>query len=535
MRIDAWPGFNDVARQRVVEQIRYLAGALEPKYPRLSNITFHRWQGSFRFFDNQVSIFVCSREAVNRLNLPITSFDGCKVRINDEDHTLSVPSFSTSWFDPDGATFILDDTPSAAGDCSDNPDRIPLAGVFKNNVVIFHDISAKSDRGTNSVLSRVINVLATTDGILDFNVEELLLLEKKNIVQSYTGFYGRNIYSRYKELSGKVNALKTSSTRYYESYIAANRDLIAAELELKTMESISKEMEPQAEKQARMISRLLSEGVYEAITLTPEGAVLARTSPIRCSGPGRSDEKGPIVSGFLGRFDISIFRDGSLHIWSADYPKTDSCHPHIDSGGRPCLGNMASVMKMIGAMRIAEALSVLHAYLESYTANDSYTSLSSILNSVYACPGSSCPNYQTPYCIMTCNVPSRRRTIGCDHCTLRGSDWCFAACPYNGREFPGRSTGYLPCPRVCKFSGVPGEYCFTDCEYNTDCRFVHPSDVCRPSSENDIKDCKYGTLCGQTTGCRYSSSMHQPDSTDNVVDVDEEPEEVLTGRIVRQP
>ena len=70
-------------------------------------------------------------------------------------------------------------------------------------------------------------------------------------------------------------------------------------------------------------------------------------------------------SGDYRTYDAVIFLNLTRHIQRYQ-------HPHIDSDGRPCLGNIQECLpSMIGAKQFTAAINVAIQYLKSYSENDS--------------------------------------------------------------------------------------------------------------------------------------------------------------------
>ncbi len=78
----------------------------------------------------------------------------------------------------------------------------------------------------------------------------------------------------------------------------------------------------------------------------------------------------------LGRFEIEIaFTTNSLEIRNLEPDRiVDGYHhPHVNSSGQPCLGNISlSLTKLLAAKDYVPALILIHQYLGSYNADDAY-------------------------------------------------------------------------------------------------------------------------------------------------------------------
>jgi hypothetical protein len=209
----------------------------------------------------------------------------------------------------------------------------------------------------------------------------------------------------------------------------------------------------------------LAAGQYDSIKANDDGSITAVTSPITIE---YDNFRFPV-----GRYQISIDSKGELKIEALDeHPNADHPHPHVATDGRPCLGNIAGdIPKMLGSMRVAEALQVLYEFLCEYNPDNPYEKISSFdpTGEYYDEDDNPCENCDescTPYCIHECSENNGRYECG-DCCDYR-TDYCYQDCDYN-QNFEQ----FKPCDD-CSDEGT--EHCYLDCCYNEDWQLHKPCD-----------------------------------------------------------
>ncbi|MCX6069394.1 MAG: hypothetical protein NTU91_00835, partial [Chloroflexi bacterium] len=150
-----------------------------------------------------------------------------------------------------------------------------------------------------------------------------------------------------------------------------------------------------------------------------------------------------------------------MTIFNADGKEAEGYpHPHVDSSGRPCLGNIsADVARAVGRMRLAEALTLLYDFLSSYNSDGPYIRIGKFdpeYNDPDDNPCDDCDDYHSPYCICECS--HNDGNYCCSDCAEYRTDYCYQECSYNLPGFQYIS----PCDS-CEESE---QYCFLECQYN---------------------------------------------------------------------
>ncbi len=174
----------------------------------------------------------------------------------------------------------------------------------------------------------------------------------------------------------------------------------------------------------------------------------------------------------MGRYQISIDSKGNLKIEALDkHPNAEHPHPHIATDGQPCLGNIApDIPKMIGSMRMAEVLTVLHEFLCQYNSGNPYEKIGSFdPTGQYEDednPCEDCNDSCSPYCINECG--SNDGQYSCRDCNDCRSEYCYIECDYN-QDFDK----FSPCDD-CSESGT--KHCYLACRYNKSWKLHQPCD-----------------------------------------------------------
>lgn len=249
-----------------------------------------------------------------------------------------------------------------------------------------------------------------------------------------------------------------------------------AQQELELLEKqIEKKTDPIVAQQAEGILALIANGQYEEITPSKEGSLFARTSNILIEHNDWVFE--------LARYEINIDATGKVSIFSADGTEADGYpHPHVDSNGRPCWGNIGpDLAKAIGRMRVAEALELLYEFLASYNHDGPFVRIGKF-DDDYNDPDEDscedCSDYHSPFCV--CECTHNDGLFCCADCSEYRTDYCYRECSYNVPGFQFISP--------CDDCEEGDEHCFLECQYNEDWKQRSPCDGC---DKPDCEDCPY--------------------------------------------
>jgi hypothetical protein len=166
-----------------------------------------------------------------------------------------------------------------------------------------------------------------------------------------------------RKITSQMSDLDNKILEYQKGLIARIR-----ELEVKKLEFAAMQIQPSTELKGAEFDNLLLHPDIENIEL--EGyRITVTTKPIKIE---YMDELY-----FIGRFIIYLETSGStgylLRFKNLDQNIHGHPHPHVESNGMPCLGNIKEcIPQMVGANQFAAAISVAVQYLKSYSNSDQY-------------------------------------------------------------------------------------------------------------------------------------------------------------------
>lgn len=344
-----------------------------------------------------------------------------------------------------------------------------LARVDHNCVLIPIDITAVDNDAARAILAHVVEEAVP---LLDFDIDELVDKQKQQITEQYGAFHRSALRSRISDRTREVQRLEREASDLYYRLVGVERDLPIMKQELEVLQDLAEgTVPPLVAKQAKGILDLIANGQYEEITPAADGSLVARTSQILIEYDAWLFE--------LGRYEIGIDAAGKVTILSADGIEADGYpHPHVDSNGRPCLGNIsADLAKSVGKMRIAEALTLLYDFLSSYNHDGPFVRIGKFdpnYDDPDEAPCDDCPDYGTPHCILEC--PHNDGQYCCSDCCEYRTEFCYTECPHNVPGFEYVS----PCDNCER----DPQYCFLECQFNENWEQGNPCDDCnRPTCD----------------------------------------------------
>lgn len=155
-----------------------------------------------------------------------------------------------------------------------------------------------------------------------------------------------------------------------KTILVHQRELIVRirELEVKRLEFAAMQIKPSEERKGTEFDNLLLHPDIENIEL--EGyRIIVTTKPIKIEYDGELY--------FIGRCVIYLDTNGSqgyvLRFKNLDQNIQGHAHPHVETNGVPCLGNIKEcIPQMVGANQFAAVINVAIQYLKSYTHGDGY-------------------------------------------------------------------------------------------------------------------------------------------------------------------
>jgi hypothetical protein len=249
---------------------------------------------------------------------------------------------------------------------------------------------------------------------------------------------------------------------------ADSHDRPVLQEELKHLTSLAEKPHPQqAKAQAKALLEVQASGLYSHISLNDGGVLKATTAPITIE---HDEYEFP-----LGRYEIQIPANGDVRIKVLDeHPNAEHPHPHVAHDGRPCLGNIsADLAKLVGKLRYAEALQLLHSFLSSYNPENPYEKIghfdpSGEFQDEDEDPCENCDDRCTPFCIFSCD--HNTDIYSCEDCCEHRSQYCYEECDHNV-DFER----FHPCDN-CEAKG--DEHCYLKCRYNQEWQLQNPCDGC---------------------------------------------------------
>jgi len=369
----------------------------------------------------------------------------------------------------------------------DDDHRI-LAYVDHNRIIIPIELTAADNESAQVILAYVIE---KSVALLDFRMNGKLLEEREKLsqsfCQSFAKFLQKRIYQREEELTDGER--KANEAYYTILEFESKKPVIQKELEF--LKRLEKRGQPRLfRQQAQALIELQASGQYNSIEAGDDGSISATTGPITIE---YDNWQFP-----LGRYRVDIEPKGSVSIEALDpHPDAEYPHPHVATDSHPCLGNIAAdIPKMIGSLRIAEALQVLYQFLSEYNSDNPYEKISHFDPSGQYededdNPCENCDESCSPYCIFECS--DNNGQYGCEDCGDYRTDYCYLECSHN-EDF----SLFSPCDD-CSDKGT--QHCYLNCQYNDQWQLQRPCDDC------EFEECN--------AECRYFNKSESLKETEN--------------------
>jgi hypothetical protein len=355
-------------------------------------------------------------------------------------------------------------------------DFLTLAYVDHNRIVVPIELTATNNEEGRALLAYIVERAIE---LLDFKMSDKLLEQSEKLSQQFCEAFARGVQRRINDREEELRDSQQKADQAYYTILDFEQRKPVIQKELKYLKKLERIRKPRLfRKQAHALIELQASGQYSSITTNDNGSIAATTTPITIKYDGWQFP--------LGRYDINIDPKGDITIEALDPPTdADNPHPHVGTDGRPCLGNIAAdIPKMLGSMRIAEALQVLYEFLCGYNPDGPYERISHFdpTGQYYDEDENPCENCNescSPYCIFECSENEGR--YSCDDCYDQRSDYCFQDCSYN-ENF----SRFKPC-EDCGDEG--SRHCYLDCQYNEKWLLRCPCDDCE--FEQCSSECSY--------------------------------------------
>ena len=437
--IDSWP------EQRIPE-VELRASLTYLAYKTRKPVRLRKYTPQQHFTDRAVIVYACTRDSCpNGHATPI-------LKLNGAEHQLSAAQ----------PFFQVDDLPGVP--ITDEQGAV-LARVLHNCITILVEFTGEDNDTARAVLTHVVEEAVS---LLDFDVEDIQGERAHLLKERFEDWLRTTVHSLLDDKKYELTRLEQDIERAYRQIVDNERRRPLLEQEIDNLAKLQKVPHPRlARTQTTQLIELQETGLYEDIVCSQARALVATTGPIFVDYDGWRFP--------LGRYQVTIEPTGKLNIKNlTEHPQAEHPHPHVGSDGTPCLGNVhADIAKLIGRMRIAEALQVLHTFLSSYNREGAYESIGHFDSTgLYvdedADPCQDCDARCSPYCVNRCE--HNDAFYGCGDCYDYRSEFCFQECEHNeGYEL------VHPCDGCDQAST---EHCFLECAYNEDWQLQNPCDNC---------------------------------------------------------
>jgi hypothetical protein len=440
--IDSWPE-QRLSQQELRATLTYLA------YKTGKPVHFRKYAAQQHFSDKLVMLYVCTQDSC-----PFPS-DSPKLRFKGVDYELaaSQPVFRAEELQ---GTAIADDEGTI------------LARVEQNCITVLVEFTGEDNQAARALLAYIVEEALQ---LLDFQVEAVQGERERLLREHFEDWLRTTVRSLLEEKKYELTRLESDIDRAYYQIVEGEKRRPVLEEEVDKLAKLQKVPHPRLGRtQARELLELQERGLYEDILCSQARSLVATTGPVTVEYDGWQFP--------LGRYQVTVEPSGKLLIKAlTEHPRADHPHPHVGTDGTPCLGNIhGDIAKLIGRLRIAEALQVIHSFLSSYNREGAYETISHFdptgqYEDEEEDPCQDCDDCCSPYCINRCDHNDSR--YGCGDCYEYRSEFCFEECEYN--------SGYElvhPCEGCDQAST---EHCFLECPYNQDWQLQKPCDNCQHS------------------------------------------------------
>jgi hypothetical protein len=431
-----WPTLA-VPDSEIRDSLTYLA------YKVNKPVTFRQYSDDEGYSENSVSVRVAIADGCHR----VTRTETLKVGEMKYSPSESQVSIDIDISVPEEKR-ILDD------------DSFVLAYVDHNRIIIPIELTAADNQQTRAILSHIVERAVD---LLDFKMTGKLLEQRKKLAERFYETFAAGVQAKVSEHEENLRNSEREAQSAYFAILDFERRKPVIEKELRFLKKLQQIRKPRLfRNQAQELIELLASGQYSSIEAEEDGSIIAITSPVTIRYENYSFP--------MGSYEINIDSKGRLKMQALDeHPNADYPHPHINTDGRPCLGNIAGdIPKMIGSMRIAEALQVLYEFLCQYNPDNPYEKIGHFDPAgQYEDEDNPCENCDescTPYCIQECGENDGQ--YSCSDCCDYRTDYCYQQCDYNRN-----GEVFSPCDE-CSEKGT--EHCYLDCQYNDEWQLHKP-------------------------------------------------------------
>ncbi len=441
IRIDTWPKLL-LPREEIKATLQYLA------HKTGKPVSFRWFTENEGYSDQSVSVRVFVNDDL------AATYNPSHVMINGQ--SCAVASTQRGM----AAALVRADWKKIA----DDEDQL-IGAVDHNRIILPLEITAADNEAARAILAYVVEKAVD---LLDFDVADMVRKREEDFARHFGEAFRKSITTRLESRQEEFDTRKREAEQAYYTLVDFERERSVFEQELAFLTGLAeKSCAKTARKQVQALLQVQSSGQYTHIAFDGEGVLHATTAPVTIEHEGYEIP--------LGRYEVEIPSNGDVRIKALDeHPTADHPHPHIAHDHRPCLGNISGdVAKLIGKLRYAEVLQLLHSFLSSFNAENPYERLghfdpSGQYQDEDDDPCESCDEKCTPYCVFSCEHNSDIYT--CSDCCEYRSEYCFTECEHNA-DFER----FHPC-ESCERKGT--QECHLECLHNKEWQLQNPCDEC---------------------------------------------------------
>ena len=434
-----WPKLA-VPRTEIQNILTFLA------YRTNKPVTFRRYTEDEGYSENSISVRIAVTDGIRKISKTDT------IRLGEKKYVLSDSQ----------ANVDVDVTVPQEKQMLDD-DFLTLAYVDHNRIIIPVELTATDNEAARALLAYIIEHSVE---LLDFKMSEKLLEQRRKLAQRFCEAFAKGVDKRITEQEEDLKESQRQAEQAHYTILEYERKRPVIQKDLKYLKKLQQIRKPRLfRKQAHGLIELLASGQYSSIEPVEGSCISATTTPITIE---YNNWQFP-----LGRYEINIDPQGHINIEALDeHPNADYPHPHVGTDGRPCLGNIAAdIPKMLGSMRIAEALQVLYEFLCEYNSASPYEKIGHFdpTGQYYDEDDNPCENCDescNSYCIFECRENNGQ--YECSDCCEYRTEYCYQDCDYN-ENFER----FSPCDD-CSDEGT--EHCYLDCQYNEEWQLHKPCD-----------------------------------------------------------
>jgi len=443
--IDSWPGLA-LPNEEIEHLLTFLA------YKTQRPVTFRRYTPNEGYSKTTISIRVAvadGNESASQVS---------RVRLNGKIFELSEYHVRVA----------LDGDIASQSQVVDDDSQV-LAYIDHNRIIVPIEFTAADNEAARTVLPYIIE--RSIDS-LDFMVDGKLLIQHREMVQRYHEAFASRVQQRITDIERELRENESEAEQAYYKIVECERKKPIIREELDFLKKLAEIKEPRLFRvQAHTLVELEASGQFTSIVIAGDGKLSATTSPIIIEHDGWRFP--------MGRYVINLELSGDIIIEALDpHNNAEHPHPHVATDGRPCLGNIrGDIPKMLGALRIAEALQTLHAFLCEYNPDGPYEKIGHFdptgeYQDEDENPCDDCDERCSTYCIFDCG--NNDGQYDCQDCYDYRTDYCYLECHYN-EDF----SRFKPCDD-CEDLGT--EHCYLECEYNEEWQLRNPCNSCERES-----------------------------------------------------